>query len=646
MKKILAADDNPNVVKLIERIMAEEDYAILTASKGEDALSIAKKEKPDLILLDVAISGGWDVIKNLKAEKGTRSIPIILLKSIDQKDVEMEGWQVGVDDFITKPFNPARLTETIENTLKKKGKVEKKHLLVKAREMTRLAIVGAGEKGITVLESLLGHPRVEILGISDDNPESEGLKIAGELNVYTTNSFHDLFQLSGLELIIDTSEVQEPELYARAEKLGIEILSGLPADFMWSLIKEREEAAQKEKALVKELNLKVKELSIFNEMSRLATSSLDLVQLFENITQMIAKVPSVAASCILMYEEEIEKFVVRSTASLGEGFRKKVHLSLSDPVVEELMAIRGPLAVTDINQAPNSPLMRMAKAEGLGGAVLVTLMSKNKMLGMISAFSKSPHEFLEEEISILGVLSGQASIAIENANLYEEARKKQQLVEQLLGQVIYAQEEERKRISAEIHDTIAQSLVGILAKVQTCRTLMEQNRQEAFQEMDALIKIVGDSLKEIRQIIFELRPSTLDDLGLVPSIENYIKKFRRENDIKIDLSVNDKVRRLPGVIETAVYRMAQEALLNVKKHACASEVKITLNYEASQLKVVVADNGQGFDWDIVTEKLISGDSQGITGMRERISLLGGTFRIISEKGMGTMVEANILLPRS
>jgi len=237
-------------------------------------------------------------------------------------------------------------------------------------------------------------------------------------------------------------------------------------------------------------------------------------------------------------------------------------------------------------------------------------------------------------------------IAFENANLYETTRQKQALIEQLLGKVIQAQEEERKRLAADIHDSVAQSLAGMLSRIQIAQALMSANEldQVSAQLVD-LKKLIADSVKEVRQIIFNLRPSSLDDLGLVPSIENYIKRYQRDTGITTHLIVGEIRKRLPPALETTLFRIVQESLNNIKKHAGARNVWVRINVDAHKIAVKVVDDGKGFRWLDVSDKFTRGESHGLEGMKERTALLGGTFKITSQEGKGTVIRVEIPIPR-
>ncbi len=209
----------------------------------------------------------------------------------------------------------------------------------------------------------------------------------------------------------------------------------------------------------------------------------------------------------------------------------------------------------------------------------------------------------------------------------------------LMGnQIIQAQEEERRRIAREIHDGPAQAMANIVLRAEICEKIYQTGKGSLSEELAELKTLVKGSLKEVRQIIFNLRPMTLDDLGLAPTLSQYIEEYRKDIDFSVELIVSGQERRLPKSIEVAFFRLVQEALHNIKKHAEAKSVKVTLHFQKAQVKVSITDDGKGF----IPESVEKGkDHFGLMTMRERTELLSGTFELKSRPGRGTTITALI-----
>lgn len=641
---ILIADDNPDILRLIEINLKFEGYNVFTASDGNKALQIACQKLPDLIILDVLmpVMDGWQTLAHLKSRSETENIPVILLTGVSMKEGKERGLIEGVEDYLSKPFNPLRLIEVVDDVLFRKKSADIKTPLAASRKI-QVGLIGEGDRGLKLMLTLTGSASIQLTafcGIGDEFPVFDLLR---EQNVTIEETPENLLENNDIQLIIDSRQNRDEVFIEKAGKKGITILQGLSIELIQKILEDYKFSRTKEKSLIKELNTRVKELSILNEMSQILTSPLDQWLLMDKISALALKISKADSCAVFLYDEDHEKFTISNIRGLSEDFKDKVKLSLSSSIIEEITALRRPLVLPHIVEQGVSSFFDEIKREKKESMVAVPLFLKDKLIGIIAVFSSEPRDYSKEIVNLLAILARQAGISIENAQLYKYTRKKQLLVEKLLSKLIQAQEEERKRIAAEIHDTIAQSLVSILTKVQTCQSLIKKDPKKIAQKLEELKALAAENVQEVRQIIFDLRPSSLDDLGLIPSLENYIKRFERDNKITVEFIVNNRNRRLPTTVETAVFRLTQEALTNIKKHSKADSVLIRLNLDPKMVNLRVSDNGEGFDWEKVTKRFILGDTHGLQGMKERVSLLGGTFKVTTGKGKGCCVNAQIPL---
>lgn len=212
---------------------------------------------------------------------------------------------------------------------------------------------------------------------------------------------------------------------------------------------------------------------------------------------------------------------------------------------------------------------------------------------------------------------------------------------QLGIRIIQAQEEERKRVAREIHDGPAQSIANVVFRAEYAERLMETDARSAKEELKNLKTQVRHTLHDIRKIIFDLRPMTLDDLGLIPTLRRFTDKYIESTDIKVDLMVIGSERRLPQSVEVTVFRIIQEALNNVHKHSKSRNAKIKIEFQHGHLNFVIEDYGVGFNLDKVMETSSERESYGLLSLTERADLIGGQLRIITAPGEGTKILAKI-----
>ncbi|NLC11288.1 MAG: histidine kinase [Firmicutes bacterium] len=219
----------------------------------------------------------------------------------------------------------------------------------------------------------------------------------------------------------------------------------------------------------------------------------------------------------------------------------------------------------------------------------------------------------------------------------EEIQQKQQLG----MRIIKAQEEERRRVAREIHDGPAQSMANVVLRVEICEKLLKIKPEEVKKELSELKGLVKESLQDVRKIIFDLRPMVLDDLGLVPALKRYIAELQERCSLHIDFQVlGNTNERLSGTLEIALFRIIQEALNNVIKHAQAKTVEVYLEQAQTQVNLRIKDDGCGFDLEKVLNNSNS-DSYGLIGIRERVELLEGNFKILTAPGKGTNLLVKI-----
>ncbi|SEU14040.1 two-component system, NarL family, sensor histidine kinase DegS [Paenibacillus sp. NFR01] len=243
-------------------------------------------------------------------------------------------------------------------------------------------------------------------------------------------------------------------------------------------------------------------------------------------------------------------------------------------------------------------------------------------------------ELIGSQMSVvLDYLSGELD---QVTRIVESAKNRQ-----MIGlKIILAQEEERKRIAREIHDGPAQMLANLVLRTEIVERMLV--KQEFGLVQDEIIDLKGQvrySLEEMRKVIFNLRPMALDDLGLIPTLRKYVHDFEDKTKIRTSFETRGKEYRLTSAMEAAVYRLIQEALSNAAKHAYPSYVLVEITYQAQMIKIVVKDNGVGFNVKKVSEQ--SRESFGLVGMRERVELLEGRIEIQSEENQGTTIIIHI-----
>jgi len=224
----------------------------------------------------------------------------------------------------------------------------------------------------------------------------------------------------------------------------------------------------------------------------------------------------------------------------------------------------------------------------------------------------------------------------------EQSHHMQEQLRHLSREVLRAQEEERKRISRELHDVIAQTLTGINVRLAGLKANATVNTKELQRNITRTQQLVEQSVNIVHRFARELRPTVLDDVGLIPALHTFMKSFREETGIHVSLSAFAAVEHVNGEKRTVLYRVVQEALTNVARHARASRVEVRIQKLDDAVCIKIEDDGKGFP----AERVLRSKKQirlGLLGMRERVEMVNGNFTVESTPGKGTTIQAQIPL---
>jgi signal transduction histidine kinase len=277
------------------------------------------------------------------------------------------------------------------------------------------------------------------------------------------------------------------------------------------------------------------------------------------------------------------------------------------------------------------PILR-SRARSLWG---VPLKANGEIIGVLVLGFPKPYEWMPTERELMRAIGDRTALAIERARMTEALREREQRIAELSTHLLRVQEDERKRISRELHDETGQALMVIhlyLGMMETGTT----NRQ-LLGKIRETVQVVDRTIEGLRRIIGKLSPLVLQELGLFAALRKEAKDLQKNTGVKARVVISDEVGRLAPNTEQTIYRVVQEALHNVAKHAHASNVLVHMEREGETVHVAVEDDGTG----IQTRNNSRGHSFGLAGIKERVAMLGGVSRVISVKGKGTRIEITI-----
>jgi two-component system, NarL family, sensor kinase len=267
--------------------------------------------------------------------------------------------------------------------------------------------------------------------------------------------------------------------------------------------------------------------------------------------------------------------------------------------------------------------------QGLAFHASVPLVKGDRLLGILNVATPQWDVFTPQDIEILSAIGHQIATAIERTQLAEQATR-------------VALVEERNRLAREVHDTLAQELTGIALQLEAADALLEHSPDRARARIRQALERTRESLEEARRSVLDLRAGPLERQALPAALETLGQRFAAETGTRVDSLLAQVGLRLPARVEEALYRIAQEALVNIRRHAQAGAVRIELRHERDSVQLIVADNGRGFDVQ-ASDSGIHTHGFGLIGMQERARLLGGEMQISSCPGAGARVEVTIPL---
>lgn len=335
-----------------------------------------------------------------------------------------------------------------------------------------------------------------------------------------------------------------------------------------------------------------------------------------------------------------ERLRIEAWRGFEEADFRRLLLSLDDfPAFRRLFEERTCIVVANAGDDPEWTTLEEEPHTDAGWLV-VPLVAGDRTIGAVALMRREPHAYNERHITPAEGLAAQATIAIQNARLFAQVQTDQRRLRQLNRKVVKAQEEERQRVSRELHDEAGQALTALKINLEMIRNRWTDMPPSAKQQMEEAIAMTDQTMEQIRLLAHNLRPPILEAFGLTPSLEGLVRDFGRRTDLEIDFQGNS-IPKLPEAVTISLYRFVQEALTNVARHAAAENVNVELRTGGDNITVAVTDDGTGFNVEETMAAAQQRDGIGLMGMQDRIELLNGWVEIESTPGQGTRAAAHV-----
>jgi two-component system, NarL family, sensor histidine kinase DevS len=367
------------------------------------------------------------------------------------------------------------------------------------------------------------------------------------------------------------------------------------------------------------------QLESLNEIASALTSEMDVSRMLDLVASRLRELVHARLVLIALPVSDGTTLVIRATDGEGTeellGMRLEAEASKTGKVLQRRRSERVDSMIDDIEMDQD-----VGRKLGARTGLFVPMLLRDRAIGVVSAHDKEEPDarFTDEDVRLAEAFASRAAVAVDLS---------ERVASDALRRVVSAQELERQRLARELHDETGQALTSILLGLKAVEDADDGSDLAAA--TGQLRELVVETLQDVRRLAVELRPKALDDFGLVPAIERLVETFREHTGIHVDLEPRLGNERLPSDVETTLYRITQEALTNVVKHAQAEHVSIVLTRRDGSVAAVIEDDGRGFG---------TGDNSsglGLLGMRERIALVDGRLEVETSPGSGTTLSIEV-----
>ncbi len=386
---------------------------------------------------------------------------------------------------------------------------------------------------------------------------------------------------------------------------------------------------------------RLEDLVLLNEIATAITSNRNLSDLLQQIMTTTSQLLRSGACTLMLLDHQTDELVYQMPDSNGTINATEVRQPAGSGIGGYVARLREPVIVNDVTNDPRfNASVDAATGFKTRNVMCAPLTAHDNLIGVIEVMNKLDKEaFNSHDMALLTTLAAQAAIAIENAQLYSELSEER-------DRLIAKEEDVRRDLGRDLHDGPAQVISGIAMRLAFIKKLLENEPERVMEKLDEAEKVALTAAKDIRTMMFGLRPLMLETRGLIPTLEAYVEKLQSD-PWQIHLEVSgfgeDKntYLRLEYNVEAAVFIIIQEAVNNIRKHADPKNVWIVLENSKEATTVMIRDDGVGFDSRSVSERYDERGSFGLLNMRERARLIGASYDLFSQVGHGTTILLTI-----
>ena len=643
--KILIVENNNSVAQDLQKRLKNFGYEVVgICTSSDDAMQSIKILSPEMIIMNIRLQRGTDGIKTGELVRLKHDVPVIYMTEFAGQTTLRQAKSTGPFGYIFIPFTDKQIFTTLEiasmrNQFEKEIQEGQKWLTGILNSIAD-GVVAINEQGQIryinpVAQSLTGWNQKDAIGKS----VREVVTFIDERTQKPIEpwSKHDIAHETGyipaFEAILLTQ---------KGESTPVEVNVTLIADNGSSsnglVVAFRD--IRKQREALNEIQRQAERAQTLVKSAEQLNSDLELNNVLDTICKLTNHAIKASGTSVFLLDSKKDIYFNVSAVSEMEQLQayKENQFTIPADIVNSIISIKNQVVVIDdVQSLKDFPYVQLFQKENIRRMVIAGIFRNQEPMGILaSIFIRTPNLLQNADLELLKGLADQAAASITNANLFRQVRLGREHQRKLAKSIVDVQEEERRHIARELHDHLGQLLTGLQFMLESAKR-QEGDAQKA--SLEEIQKTVGDVIGQVREMSLNLRPGMLDDMGLLPTLRWHIERFTTQTGILVDFHCDVLKERFPAEVETAAYRIIQEALTNVARHAQAKQVFVGLITQNDTLWIEVLDKGAGFD----LSNNITKPTSGLGGMQERASLVGGYVVIESFINQGTQIVAALPL---
>ena len=644
-RKILVVDDDANLCRTLADILRIKGYTPYTASRGDAACALVEAHHPDLALVDLRLPD-MDGLRLMGEFK--RLLPgmeCILLTGHASRESAIEAINLGAYSYLEKPYDMARLLITVHRAIERRDVAEalreseaQYRELVQSANSIILRLDTAGR--ITFFnefaEKYFGFSQEEILGAD----------IVGTIVPPTDTSGRSMADLV-------KSIFRDPARYAVNENENTR-KNGERTWVLWSnrIIRNGKGEVRgilsvgsdisEVKRIEAELRLRVRQQAAVAELGHCALAEYDTSVIMQEAVKLVGRGLGVDLVEVMELFPDRSALLLRAGTGWDEGAVGRVTITADDETLAgRALACGRAVIVENIPESGVSRAAGLLETHAAASGIAVVVPGDGGAFGVLGAYARVRRAFTRQDTLFMQSMANILGDAIVRRNAEDRLVQQKQQLRALAADLALAEERERRRIAVGLHDQVIQNLAVAAIRLDGLRQSLPT--AEAINTLQAVRDSTGAAISDLRSLTFELSPPVLYELGLEPALQYLAEQMERDHGIPVQYRDDGLEKPLRDDLRVTLYRSVRELLMNAVKHARASLLKVSVSRLGDNIRILVEDDGMGFDGAMLESRSPAGAGFGLFSIRERLSCLDGRMEIDSQAGLGARITLTVPL---